>query len=86
MTAKLIDGKAAAAAFASAIAGEVARLRERPAGRRASRSFWSASIRRRAAYVRSKAKATREAGMESFEHKLPATISPGRADRRSSTS
>jgi methylenetetrahydrofolate dehydrogenase (NADP+)/methenyltetrahydrofolate cyclohydrolase len=30
-----------------------------------------------AAYVRSKAKATREAGMESFEHKLPADISQG---------
>lgn len=28
-----------------------------------------------AAYVRSKAKATREAGMESFEHKLPADVS-----------
>jgi methylenetetrahydrofolate dehydrogenase (NADP+)/methenyltetrahydrofolate cyclohydrolase len=28
-----------------------------------------------AAYVRSKAKATREAGMESFEHRLPADIS-----------
>jgi methylenetetrahydrofolate dehydrogenase (NADP+)/methenyltetrahydrofolate cyclohydrolase len=30
-----------------------------------------------AAYVRSKAKATREAGMESFEHKLPADVSQG---------
>ena len=77
MTARLIDGKAFAA-----------RLRERVA---AAASQFAAHAGRTpglavvlvgehppsAAYVRSKAKATREAGMESFEHKLPADVSQG---------
>ena len=71
MTAKLIDGK-----------GFAARLRERIAERAAE--FASQTGRApglavvlvgehppSAAYVRSKAKATVEAGMESFEHRLP---------------
>jgi len=71
MTAKLIDGK-----------GFAARLRERVAERAAE--FASQTGRApglavvlvgehppSAAYVRSKAKATVEAGMESFEHRLP---------------
>lgn len=75
MTARLIDGK-----------GFAARLREHVAERAAE---FASKIGRTpglavvltgehppsAAYVRSKAKATREAGMESFEHKLPADIS-----------
>jgi methylenetetrahydrofolate dehydrogenase (NADP+)/methenyltetrahydrofolate cyclohydrolase len=75
MTARLIDGKAFAAG-----------LRERVA--RAAAEFASSQGRApglavvlvgehppSAAYVRSKAKATREAGMESFEHKLAAEVS-----------
>ena len=75
MIARLIDGKAFAAG-----------LRERVA--RAAAEFTSSQGRApglavvlvgehppSAAYVRSKAKATREAGMESFEHKLPDEVS-----------
>jgi methylenetetrahydrofolate dehydrogenase (NADP+)/methenyltetrahydrofolate cyclohydrolase len=77
MTARLIDGKAFAAG-----------LRERVA--RVAAEFTSSRGRApglavvlvgehppSAAYVRSKAKATRDAGMESFEHKLPADVSQG---------
>jgi methylenetetrahydrofolate dehydrogenase (NADP+)/methenyltetrahydrofolate cyclohydrolase len=77
MTARLIDGKA----FAAGLRGRVAE----------SAADFAAQIGRApglavvlvgehppsAAYVRSKAKATVEAGMESFEHKLPAGISQG---------
>ena len=76
MTANLIDGKAAAAALAGAD-----RRRGRPlphsarARARASPSSSSASDPASAVYVRSKGKATREAGMESFEHRLPASTS-----------
>lgn len=77
MTARLIDGRAFAAGLRERVASEAARF---------------ASIAQRApglavvlvgehppsaAYVRSKAKATREAGMESFEHKLPGDVSQG---------
>jgi methylenetetrahydrofolate dehydrogenase (NADP+) / methenyltetrahydrofolate cyclohydrolase len=77
MTARLIDGKAFAAG-----------LRERVA--RAASAFAATQGRPpglavvlvgehppSAAYVRSKARATVEAGMESFEHKLPADVSQG---------
>ena len=71
MSAEVIDGKAAAARLQERVAGEVARLTgagvvpglavvlvgEDPAS---------------GVYVRSKAKRTREVGMESFEHRLPA--------------
>jgi methylenetetrahydrofolate dehydrogenase (NADP+)/methenyltetrahydrofolate cyclohydrolase len=73
MTARIIDGKAAAL-----------RLRERVAELAAS--FWAASGRQAGlavvlvgedpasnVYVRSKGKATIAAGMASFEHRLPAT-------------
>ena len=73
MTARIIDGKAAAA-----------RLRERIAELAAS--FWSASGRQAglavvlvgedpasSVYVKSKGKATTAAGMASFEHRLPDT-------------
>jgi methylenetetrahydrofolate dehydrogenase (NADP+) / methenyltetrahydrofolate cyclohydrolase len=75
MTAKLIDGKAAALALRERIAGEVTRLAE-AAGRAPGLAVVLVGEHPpSAAYVRSKVKATREAGMESFEHRLPASIS-----------
>lgn len=71
MTAKRIDGKAAALALRERIAVEVSRFCE-AAGRAPGLAVVlvgdnpASSI-----YVRSKGKATVEAGMESFEHRLP---------------
>src|SRR5206468_10957935 len=74
MTAKLIDGKAAALALRERIAGEVARFRE-AAGRAPGLAVVLVGEHPpSAAYVRSKVKATLEAGMESFEHRLPASV------------
>jgi methylenetetrahydrofolate dehydrogenase (NADP+)/methenyltetrahydrofolate cyclohydrolase len=75
MTARIIDGKAIATELRARVAAEVQRLRgahqlgpglavvlvgENPAS---------------AVYVRSKAKQTVEAGMRSFDHRLPETVS-----------
>jgi methylenetetrahydrofolate dehydrogenase (NADP+)/methenyltetrahydrofolate cyclohydrolase len=74
MTAKLIDGKAAALALRERIAGEVARFRD-AAGRAPGLAVVLVGEHPpSAAYVRSKVKATREAGMESFEHRVPASV------------
>ena len=54
MTAKRIDGKAAALAIRERVAGDVAEFEPRPAAPRASRPCWSARIRASAVYVRSK--------------------------------
>ena len=75
MTAAIIDGKAAAAALRARVGEEVARFRAA-----AGRSPGLAVVLvgddpASAVYVRSKGKATREAGMESFEHRLPADAS-----------
>jgi methylenetetrahydrofolate dehydrogenase (NADP+)/methenyltetrahydrofolate cyclohydrolase len=73
MTAKLIDGKAAALALRERIAGEVARFRD-AAGRAPGLAVVLVGEHPpSAAYVRSKVKATLEAGMESFEHRVPAS-------------
>ena len=81
MTARLIDGKAYAAGLRQRVA-EVAVSVSRPS--RAARPGLAVVLVGEhppsAAYVRSKAKATVEAGMESFEHKLPADCSQGAAD------
>jgi methylenetetrahydrofolate dehydrogenase (NADP+)/methenyltetrahydrofolate cyclohydrolase len=77
MSARLIDGKAFAADLRSRVAQEAARfaqLRGRPPGLAV---VLVGEHPPSAAYVRSKAKATVEAGMESFEHKLPADVSEG---------
>ena len=77
MTAQLIDGRAAALTLRTRIADEVVRFRE-AAGRAPGLAVVLVGEHPpSAAYVRSKAKATVEAGMESFEHKLPADISEG---------
>ena len=77
MTARLIDGKAYAAGLRQRVADVASAfrsLRGRPPGLAVALVGEHPPS---AAYVRSKAKATVEAGMESFEHKLPADCSQG---------
>ncbi|HEY4070711.1 MAG TPA: bifunctional methylenetetrahydrofolate dehydrogenase/methenyltetrahydrofolate cyclohydrolase FolD [Sphingomicrobium sp.] len=74
MTAKLIDGKASALELRERIAGEVARFREASGRAPGLAVILVGEHPPSAAYVRSKVKATREAGMESFEHRVPASI------------
>ena len=74
MTATLIDGKAAAAALRARVA-ETAAAFQRTSGRAPGLAVVLVGDHPpSAAYVRSKAKATVEAGMASFEHKLPADV------------
>jgi methylenetetrahydrofolate dehydrogenase (NADP+) / methenyltetrahydrofolate cyclohydrolase len=73
MSAKRIDGKAAAQALRDRIAGEVARFKEATGRVPGLAAVLVGDDPASAVYVRSKGKATREAGMESFEHRLPAT-------------
>ena len=75
MTAKLIDGKAAALALRGRVAGEVARFREATGRAPGLAVVLVGEHPPSAAYVRSKVKATIEAGMESFEERLPASVS-----------
>ena len=75
MTAKLIDGKAAALALREQVAVEVARLKEQCGRAPGLAVVLVGEHPPSAAYVRSKVKATREAGMESFEHRLPESVS-----------
>ena len=75
MTARRIDGKAAAAALRSRVGDEVAAFREtigRPPGLAVVLVGEDPAS---AVYVRSKGKATVEAGMHSVEHRLPDTTS-----------
>jgi len=74
MTARIIDGKAIAAELRSRVAAEVARIRRDhglapglavvPVGNNPASEV----------YVRSKHKQTQDAGMASFEHRLPADV------------
>jgi methylenetetrahydrofolate dehydrogenase (NADP+)/methenyltetrahydrofolate cyclohydrolase len=73
MTAKLIDGKAAALALRERVADEVQRFRKATGRVPGLAVVLVGEHPPSAAYVRSKIKATREAGMESFEHRLPAS-------------
>jgi methylenetetrahydrofolate dehydrogenase (NADP+)/methenyltetrahydrofolate cyclohydrolase len=75
MTAKRIDGKAAAQALREQVAAEVARFRSTTGRAPGLAAVLVGDDPASAIYVRSKAKATREAGMESFEHRLPASTS-----------
>ena len=77
MSAKLIDGKAAAAALRGRIAIEVSRFRESIGRAPGLAVVLIGEHPPSNAYVRSKVKATREAGMESFEHRLPESIEQG---------
>ena len=75
MSAQIIDGKAFAATLRGKI-GEQARAFEAEAGRKAGLAVVLVGEDPASqVYVRSKGKATLEAGMSSFEHKLPADTS-----------
>ena len=73
MTARVIDGKAAAAALRGRVGGEVAKFRAATGRAPGLAVVLVGEDPASAVYVRSKNKATLEAGMQSFEHKLPAT-------------
>jgi len=73
MTEKRIDGKAVAAALRQRIAAEVARFRDATGRAPGLATVLVGEDPASAVYVRSKAKATLEAGMESFAHHLPIT-------------
>ncbi len=81
MTARRIDGKAAAAALRERVASAVADF-ERQTGRAPGlATVLVGEDPASAVYVRSKGKATAEAGMASFSHNLPDNISQARAAR-----
>ena len=75
MAARLIDGKAAAAALRARIAVEVAKFRAAEGRAPGLAVVLVGEDPASAVYIRSKGKATIDAGMESFEHKLPAETS-----------
>ena len=77
MTARLIDGKAAAAALRGQVAVEVARFRIATGRAPGLAVVLVGEDPASAVYVRNKGKATVEAGMESFEHRLPVDTSEG---------
>jgi methylenetetrahydrofolate dehydrogenase (NADP+)/methenyltetrahydrofolate cyclohydrolase len=75
VTARRIDGKAAAAELRAAVAVEVAKFRVVTGRAPGLAVVLVGEDPASAVYVRSKGKATVEAGMQSFEHKLPADTS-----------
>jgi methylenetetrahydrofolate dehydrogenase (NADP+) / methenyltetrahydrofolate cyclohydrolase len=78
MTARIIDGRAAAAELRARAAVEVAKFRVATGRVPGLAVVLVGQDPASAVYVRSKGKATVEAGMLSFEHKLPAEISEGK--------
>ena len=75
MTPRLIDGKAAAAELRARCAVEVARFRAEKGRAPGLAVVLVGEDPASAVYVRNKGKATVEAGMASFEHKLSADVS-----------
>ena len=75
MTAKVIDGKAAAAALRAEVGRQVAAFRAATGRAPGLAVVLVGEDAASSVYIRSKGKATLEAGMESFEHKLPAETS-----------
>ena len=73
--ARLIDGRAAAQALRSRIAGEVGRFRAATGRAPGLATVLVGEDPASAVYVRSKGKATHESGMQSFSHKLAADVS-----------
>jgi methylenetetrahydrofolate dehydrogenase (NADP+)/methenyltetrahydrofolate cyclohydrolase len=71
MTARLIDGKAAAASLRANVAAEVAKFHAATGRSPGLAVVLVGEDPASAVYVRSKGKATVEAGMQSIEHKLP---------------
>ena len=74
MPARLIDGRAAALELRSRIAQEVVRFRAATGRAPGLATVLVGEDPASAVYVRSKGKATREAGMESASHQLPADV------------
>jgi len=72
MSARIIDGKAAAADLRRRVADVAGTFRERTGRAPGLAVVLVGEHPPSAAYVRSKVKATLEAGMESFEHRIPA--------------
>jgi methylenetetrahydrofolate dehydrogenase (NADP+)/methenyltetrahydrofolate cyclohydrolase len=75
MTARRIDGKAAAAALRARVGDGVARFRETIGRAPGLAVVLVGEDPASSVYVRSKGKATVEAGMQSIEHRLPDTTS-----------
>ncbi|MEG3125301.1 bifunctional methylenetetrahydrofolate dehydrogenase/methenyltetrahydrofolate cyclohydrolase FolD [Sphingomonas sp. GB1N7] len=74
MSADIIDGKAFAAALRGRIGEQVAAFHEASGRVPGLAVVLVGEDAASAVYVRSKGKATREAGMQSFEHRLPADV------------
>jgi methylenetetrahydrofolate dehydrogenase (NADP+)/methenyltetrahydrofolate cyclohydrolase len=77
MTARLIDGRAAAIALRQRVASQVAAFRDATGRAPGLATVLVGEDPASAVYVRNKGKATREAGMESFSHQLAPDISQG---------
>jgi methylenetetrahydrofolate dehydrogenase (NADP+)/methenyltetrahydrofolate cyclohydrolase len=75
MTARIIDGRAIAAELRAAVAAEVQRLTREHGLEPGLAVVLVGENPASAVYVRSKAKQTVEAGMHSFDHRLPETAS-----------
>jgi methylenetetrahydrofolate dehydrogenase (NADP+)/methenyltetrahydrofolate cyclohydrolase len=75
MSARVIDGKAAAAALRSRVGEQVAAFRDRTGRAPGLATVLVGEDPASAVYVRSKNRATAEAGMESFHHQLPDSTS-----------
>ncbi len=76
MSATIIDGKAFAAKLRARIATGVADFRAQAGRAPGLAVVLVGEDPASSVYVRSKGKATREAGMESIEHRLPADVAP----------
>src|ERR1700750_2761643 len=74
MTASIIDGKIIAAELRSRVAAEVARVKAAHGITPGLAVVLVGSDPASEVYVRSKHKQTQEAGMASFEHKLPENV------------
>ena len=74
MTARIIDGKAIAAELRRRVASEVARVKREHGLTPGLAVVLVGNDPASEVYVRSKHKQTQEAGMASFEHKLPADV------------
>jgi len=77
VTAAIIDGKARAATLRAEVAAGVAGFRERAGRAPGLAVVLVGDDPASAVYVRSKGRATREAGMEGWEHRLPAETDTG---------
>jgi methylenetetrahydrofolate dehydrogenase (NADP+) / methenyltetrahydrofolate cyclohydrolase len=75
MTARIIDGKAAAADLRAKLAQAAADFRQKTGRAPGLATVLVGEDPASAVYVRSKVKATAEAGLESFAHHLPDTLS-----------